>query len=345
MTNTRRLGWILAVSLLGAPLAAVGCGDDSNSGSEAGSGGTSAGSGGSGGGGSGGGAGMGGGVTPLDPDEAPLVSIDRFSDRAGTLMVRDANNGLPEADEAIDFDVSPFITTGLGPDGKTVRYYNFDVMPTKPAPIFALFREGEDEPVAGQLNVVGVIPGDVGYSDFWHVHKVTVPETYEANTLTSVDAIMEADYPIEVTDIVVNCPVVPDGSTASLRLGGGATGLTRGWYEDQVVTYFEFGEASLTVADPDNPEVPLSPIYVTFNENPDQDGGGPPSGFVTEEDGEQTHNVVATVPGDDGYSPLWMVNIYDNADFDAVADLQSAESANILAMGAANVNCPIVDVE
>ena len=101
----------------------------------------------------------------------------------------------------------------------------------------------------------------------------------------------------------------------------------------------------IDLPDEGHPEVPLSPIYVTFNLNPDEEGGGPPSGFVTESDSEQTHNVVATVPGDEGYSPLWLVNLYDNADFDDVSDLDSAEAANILATGAANVNCPVVDTE
>jgi hypothetical protein len=58
----------------------------------------------------------------------------------------------------------------------------------------------------------------------------------------------------------------------------------------------------------------------------------------------QTHNVVATLPGDGGYAPLWSVNIYDNADFDSVDDLTSALAATQLVAGAALVNCPVVSV-
>jgi hypothetical protein len=276
---------------------------------------------------------------PLDPDTAPEVEIDRFSPEAGTLMVRDDQNGLPGSNEAIDFDMAPFITTGLGPDGTSVRYYNFDVQPTEPAPIYVLFREGEDSPVAGQLNIVDVIPGDAGYNDFWNPIKVTVPTDYVANTITSYEDISAAGLAMEPTDALVNCPIVPEGSTATLRYGGADAGLVRGWYDDQVVYYFEFSEAALVDS---GAGVPLSPIYVTFNINPDQEGGGPPSGFVTEEGTDQTHNVIATVPGDEGYSPLWLVNIYDNAEFDSVSDLASAEMATILAAGAATVNCPVV---
>jgi hypothetical protein len=90
--------------------------------------------------------------------------------------------------------------------------------------------------------------------------------------------------------------------------------------------------------------VPLSPIYVCFNINPGEPGGGPPSGFKTDSTG-RTHNIPGTLPEDELYSPFWSVNIYDNADFDMVHDLESAEMVNILVFGAANVNCPIVSNE
>lgn len=276
---------------------------------------------------------------PLDPATAPRVEVDRFSEAAANLFVRTEDNGLPAAGEPIDLDQAPFITHGLGPDGQPVSYYNFDVQPTAPAPIFVLFREGSDTPVDGQLNIVDVIPGDEGYNDFWQVVRVTVPSDYVANTVTSVEDIMSEGFAMETTDMVVNCPIVPDGSTG--ELGGAADGLTRGWYEDQVVFYFNFGEASLTTTQAG--EVPTSPIYVTFNVNPDQEGGGPASGFVTEEGSTRTHNVVATVPGDAGYSPLWEVLVYANADFASVTDLASAQEASIFG-AAALVNCPVVDV-
>ena len=79
----------------------------------------------------------------------------------------------------------------------------------------------------GQLNIVDVIPGDVGYNEFWHVRKVTVPDDYVANTITNVADSMSAGCPIEKTNLIANCPVAPDDSTATLRVGGGETGLTR----------------------------------------------------------------------------------------------------------------------
>ena len=90
--------------------------------------------------------------------------------------------------------------------------------------------------------------------------------------------------------------------------------------------------------------VPLSPIYVTFNVNPGEPNGGPGSGFHTEPNSEQTHNVPFTLPGDPGYSPLWLVAVYYNADFPSVHDRATALKAKVLAPGAATVNCPIVFV-
>lgn len=276
--------------------------------------------------------------TPHDPDQATIAMIDRFAAGAGTLMVRTAANGLPAAGAPIDFDAGPMRTQGLGPNGEVVSYYNFDVQPTVPADIYVLFPEGATTPVAGQLNIIDVLPGDAGYSDFWRVTRVDVPADYVANTYASVDELLAADLPMTTTDTLVNCPVVPPGSTATSRVGGGSAELHRGWYRGAVATYFTFEEAALSAA---TDVVPQAPIYVTFNVNPDEAGGGPPSGFVVEAGTSQTHNVLGSLPGDAGYSPLWSVSVYDNADFDVVADLASIDSATVLASSVMAVNCPL----
>lgn len=282
-----------------------------------------------------------------DPATAERVSVDRFSEAAGTLQVRTADNGLPGPNEPIDFDQEPFITRGLGPNGESIRYYNLDVQPTQPAPIFALFREGEDAPVPGQLNIVPVVPGDEGYNDFWQINKVTVPADYVANTVVSVAEIEAAGYPVEVTPNIVNCPIVPAGSTARLRGGNESPDLHQGWYDGKIVYYFTFEEAPLQVT---GSSLPIAPIYVTFNKNPDAEDAtsGPASGFVHEEGSDQTHNVVVALPGSPDYSPLWSVNVYDNQAFDLVSDLASVEdetTVSVLATAVASVNCPVVDIQ
>ncbi len=283
---------------------------------------------------------------PLDPDTAGDMPVDRFSSNAAHLFVRTAENGFPGANEPVDFDAIPaFITKGLGPNGEMTQYYNFDVMSTTPAPIFVLFREGEDMPVDGQLNIVDMIPGDAGYNDFWLVNKVSVPANYVVNTITSVSEIRQKGFTVTPTTTIVNCPIVPKGSVARKRfLTSESTEVDRGWYQGKVVFYFNFLEKELEAVDG---KVPTSDIFVSFNINPDMNGGGPPSGFKTEDNMAtgQTHNVPETIPTDDAYSPLWDVQIYDNAEFDMVSDLSSAEMASVMAVDAAIVNCPIVSVQ
>jgi len=281
-------------------------------------------------------------AAPADPDKAPVAAVDRFSEKAAHLQLRTPDNGLPGPNEPVDFDTGPFVTQGLAPaSGKPVRYYNFDVQATAAAPVYVLYREGEDAPVEGQLDIIDTLPGETGYNDFRQVWKVTVPKDYVANAIVDAATLMDAGTKMEQTDMVRNMPVVPDKSTARMRLNGESADLQRAWYQGQVAKFFSFAEAPLKGA---GGSVPLSPIYVTFNVNPDRPNGGPPSGFRAEEGSKQTHNVPATLPGDPGYSPLWLVSIYDNAAFPGVKDLSTAAQAKVLAAGAATVNCPIVAV-
>ena len=271
------------------------------------------------------------------------ASIDRFSDAAGHLQKRSASPSLPGPNAPVNFDMAPCITQGFGPAGDYVSYYNFDVQPTAAAPIYVFFKAGATTPVDGQHNIVDVIPGEAGYSDFWNVVKVTVPEDYVPDTIRSITDLNKSGFPTTSTKIIVNCPIVPAGSTASLRYNAAKdTGLHQGWYHDMVVNYFNFAEKDLTLTPAG--QVPVSPIYVTFNKNPDSKdpASGPASGFKSDSATGRTHNVTGTVPEDQAYSPLWEVNVYDNQSFASAHDLTSVVSTKVLAEGVANVNCPIV---
>jgi hypothetical protein len=277
-----------------------------------------------------------------NPDTSPVVSVDRFSQSAGTLQVRTASNGLPGPNVPVNFDNAPFITMGLTPSGGKVSYYNFDIRSIAPAPIYVLFKQGQTQQIPGQLNIIDVLPGESGYNDFWQINMVTVPDDYVANTITSYDEIVQKGYQIQKTNTLVNCPVVPKGSTASLRYNNGDTALSRGWYEDQVVYYFNFSEKALQVNG--SGQVPAPIIYVSFKINPNQQGGGPQSGFKTETGTSQTHNVISVIPTDAAYSPLWSVAVYDNNAFDSVINLSTASMAPILVPNAGTVNCPVVAI-
>jgi hypothetical protein len=279
------------------------------------------------------------GAAVMDPDKATVASVDRFSKDAAHLQLRTDSNGIPGPNQPVDFDTGPFNTQGLSPRGKPVRYYNFDVQSTTPATIYVLYRAGASTPLAGQLPIIDELPGEKGYNDFRQVTRVSVPASYAVNSVVDVAGLQASGFKQEKTDSVRNMPVVPDGSIARHRLNGGDASLQRAWYRGKVAKFFAFNEAALLAANGE--EVPISPISVFFNINPDQPGGGPPSGFRQEPGSAQTHNVVATLPGNPSYSPLWVVSVFDTADWPMVHDLDSASNARILAASVATVNCPI----
>ena len=278
-----------------------------------------------------------------DPNTAEKVSVDRFSATAGHLFIRSATNGFPAANAPVDFDAM-FTSNGFAPDGTLASYYNFDAQLSVPDNIYVFFKKDGTTQVSGQLNVINSLPGDVDYNDFWNVNKVIVPDDYVANVLTSEDEIIASGYTIEKTTNIVNCPVVPEGSTATKRFGGGASAAVHGWMKDKIVSYFEFDEKAISTTT--DGSIPLSSIFVTFNINPDANNpeSGPASGFKTETGTSQTHNVVANIPADLDYSPYWTVLIYDNTSFDAVTNLSAAEAAPSFGIGGL-VNCPVISVQ
>ncbi len=275
----------------------------------------------------------------LDPDHAPVAAVDRFSKDAGHLQVRMAGNGIPGPNEPVDFDTGPFVTQGLSPQGTPVRYYNFDVQSTTPAPVYVFYRAGQQQPVDGQLVVIDTLPGQAGYNDFRQVWRVTVPADYQANAITDAAQLLKSGYPIVKSDVLHNMPVVADGSVARHRLGGANAQPQRAWYQGTVARYFAFDESRLLAAE--SAAVPVSAISVFFNVNPDQPHGGPASGFRREAGSAQTHNVVSTLPGAASYSPLWLVSVFDTRDWPTVHDIDTASRANVLGVGVATVNCPI----
>lgn len=277
-----------------------------------------------------------------DINTAVKVSVDRFSASFGHLQVRTATNSLPAANVAVNFDAQPFITTGLDRTGASVKYYNFDIQSTIPEDIYIFFKSDSTTPVAGQNNIIPTIPGEAGYNDFWLVNKVIVPDNYVPNSITSEAEVLASGYVVTKTNSIVNCPVVPFGSTAAKsNVVGVASVLTIGWYKGKAVAYFNFDEVALTSTSAGL--VPTSPIYVTFNIDPaaNNSASGPVSGFKTETGTLQTHNVIATSPSDITYSPLWSVQVLSNVNFGSVSNLATATSFASSPAGA-NVNCPVV---
>ncbi len=218
--------------------------------------------------------------------------------------------------------------------GRATFYYDFgshsavndDDSEIIPAPIYAFITgfDDEDNPqlVEGQHNIVDVIPGDEGYSDLWEVMFVVVPKDYVADSITTADEVLLADYEIITPDILINCPIVPAGST--LAEGGD---LVQGWYKGVEIYYFDFGP---------NP-VETAPIYALItglddDENPQ---------FV-----EGQHNIIDVIPGDEGYSAFWQVNLvivpqdYEADSITTAADVRA--SGYEMVQPGLVVNCPVI---
>jgi hypothetical protein len=279
----------------------------------------------------------------LNPDTAPAAEVDRFQDGFGMLFKRsgpafdptNVSTVIPGPGEPIDMD--NFLVMALGPAGEKVTYYSLDIVPDVAGKAYRIV--GDDGmAVANQLPIIEAIPGDSGYNDFVSITTVKVKSGYVANTITSADAVKKAiadgTATETATDQMVNWPVVPKGTTATRKFLGKPIAPLRAWYKDQVASYLEF-ETDLVGKAGD--KVPTVAIVVIF-----KDDMSPTQGFATEAGTKQTHNVVALLPGQDGYSSYWDHSVGMLSGFDTVKDLTTA-LANVKAKVPVIVNCPVVE--
>ncbi len=95
--------------------------------------------------------------------------------------------------------------------GREVFYPDFGVNLPVAIPIWAFITGLDDKGmpkfVTDQRNIIDAVPRDAGYSAFWQVNMVTVPDGYKANTLKSAEDVVKSGYKIAPTQLVVNCPV------------------------------------------------------------------------------------------------------------------------------------------
>jgi len=211
----------------------------------------------------------------------------------------------------------------------TVSYLDYGPQSNVAVPILAFFQAASPgTAVAGQRNIIDTIPGQPGYSDFWRVHKVLVPSGYVPNSIRSFEEAVASGYAIEVTNIVVNCPVVNHNAT----IQGSSTPPVSGWYRNREVFYFDQGTNSPS----DGSVVRDAPIYAFFHSD-----GSPVAG---------QRNVIDVRPGDLGYSDLWRVvkvtvgPTYMANDLKSAGSILAAEAAGQVTVETTTtyVNCPVV---
>jgi hypothetical protein len=228
---------------------------------------------------------------PTDPypgAEAPLLEVDRFSDAAATLLRRSVVPGLPGPNEPFRLDRPEFLIQLSAAGGVQTRCYDLDVRPATPARLYVFYDEAGNYKL-GQFPVVDVAPGDPGYTDLWDVWKVTVPPGFRINSLRDRDSVEKllasqaSGYAAARTGVLVNGPIVPEGTTAEMKSGGGGRAARLYfWYKGRRAPYLYF-EGSILA------QGALAPVSeMTFM------SGKPPAGEA----------IVAALPRQQGYSPL-----------------------------------------
>jgi hypothetical protein len=148
---------------------------------------------------------------------------------------------------------------------------------------------------------------------------VTWKKGVSPRTLKSAAAVRAAvragDVRLRKTSTVVNCPVL-----------GFEQPETVGFYKGQMVAYLDLGPIKL------KPGNVVAPIFAFTNGTADQ------------------RNVIDVVPGDEGYTPLWEVNMVTWAAGVTPRTLRSASEVEAavaagevtLAQPGIVVNCPVV---
>ena len=200
--------------------------------------------------------------------------------------------------------------------GKTVKYLDFGPIKlaagNKLVPIWVVANG-----VAGQRNVIDVVPGKPGYSPLWQVTMVTFKGA--PRLLRSAAAVRAARragvVTLRKTATVVNCPVVGFGQKQTL-----------GYANDKLIAYLDLGPVKLA-------------------------GGNRVAPIVTFTNGAaEQHNVVDTLPGDSDYTPLWRVRKATWSEsatprvLRSLAAIEAAKAAGQLTIEQTSmvVNCPVV---
>ena len=203
-------------------------------------------------------------------------------------------------------------------DGHAIKYLDFGPIHlakgNKVAPIWSVANG-----VAGQHNIVDVVPREPQYTPLWRVTLVTFKKGVHHVLIRSADQVRRlkrrGKVTVKKTNTIVNCPV----------LGFNQSKVT-GYYKGGTVSYLDLGPIKLASGNK------VAPLWTVTNGTSDQ------------------HNVINVVPGDKGYTPLWDINKVTWRDgvtprtLKSLADIQAAQAAGEVTVTSANmiVNCPVV---
>lgn len=269
------------------------------------------------------------------------------------------------------------------------RYWSFEVEAVPSADQFTLNRVSplymfvkQNGQKVGQ-NLIATIPGMAGYSPYWQIHRVTVPDSYVPNSIRTMQDVQTAlrtqGFHETVMNAAVNCPVVAE----TTRLEGAADKRADlCWHEGKRSYYFAFdtlpvvnGRVQIAPiwvlmprdADPMNPNAPNARTTTQPIQNYDKSRANPEP-FLNQDQGEGNfelnNNLIDTWPSSDNpanplvstpqypekgkYSGLWLVkrvNVPDNYSFRSVNTVSGLTSAAGFQILDTTmlVNCPLLE--
>lgn len=205
-------------------------------------------------------------------------------------------------------------------------------------------------PFGFQKNVIDSVPGEAGYSPLWLHTFVKWKDGVTPRELKSEEEILKAstdgEVTLEKTDLVINCPVLPEGKDNFPIISGYAHGKPVDYLLQEIstadVTKLMRDKTGFPLATvkslADAPPQALADLYLFMNGIK----GPNPFGFQK--------NVIDSVTGEAGYSPLWRHTFVKWKDGVTPRELKSEE--DILAASKAGevtlevsklvINCPVI---
>ena len=278
-----------------------------------------------------------GGTTPAAAKMFPVIS--------GWVHGRSVDYLLQEIS---DPDVAKLMREKTGFDVQVVP--ELANVPRKALADLYLFMNGVagPNPFGFQRNVIDSVPGEPGYSPLWLHTFVKWNDASKARELKSEEEIQAAakagDVTLEASKLVINCPVLPAGRTTFP--------VVTGWVDGKSVDYTlqEISDPMVTKLMTDKTQYPLATV-ATLADVPQvaslylfMNGIAGPNPFGFQ------RNVIDSIPGEAGYSPLWLHTFVKWSDPSKARELKSEEeiltaaNAGEVTLEASKlvINCPVI---
>ena len=234
----------------------------------------------------------------------------------------------PQAQLALD-DLAPRFASRFGLiqgwfRDRTVLYYDFGrvhppIVPQRVYwPIHGFDASGNPVSIRGQQPVFATLPALPGYSGLWRLAYVVTADNVQPNHLrdvASIEALVRRGRAsVRETEITLNLPIVPRGST----LERDSSAATLGWFQGREVQYFDFGQVQTAAA----------PMW-RFALGPDVEGE---TRFLAGQ-----NSLVDSIPVSGTYPDLWEISIVR---VDSTYAPNSVKSANALRSAGLAVDAP-----